>query len=242
MKLIIDIGNTSAKLAVFDKNNLLEIFHSSNQTLNILDVICSKYTVKRAIIASVIQINDIIKKQLKKCKFHILELNHKTPIPITNCYDSKETLGMDRLAAVVGANGIFPKNNIFVIDAGTCITYDFIDNKGNYIGGNITPGLKMRFKALNYFTDKLPEVSKNGVISELGNNTHNAIRTGVIQGIKYEIKGFIENLSNKTNNLLVFLTGGDDFSFETNIKNIIFADRFLVLKGLNRILDYNDEL
>ena len=149
---------------------------------------------------------------------------------------------MDRLAAVVAANWLKPGHDVLVIDAGTCVTYDFIDADGAYHGGNISPGMRMRFKALNIFTDKLPKVSAKGEVPMYGQSTETAIRAGVIRGMEFEMSGYITHLQKNYPGLLVFLTGGDEFSFDTKLKSIIFADRFLVLKGLNRILSYNDKL
>ena len=161
-------------------------------------------------------------------------------IPGVNLYETPETLGYDRMAAVVGANEQFPHRDILVIDAGTCITYEFIDSKGQYHGGNISPGMQMRFKALHQFTGRLPLVDTNGRKLPMGRDTETAIRAGVMKGMEYEISGYIESMKHKYPELLVFLTGGDDFSFDSSVKSIIFADRFLVLKGLNRILNYNN--
>ena len=144
------------------------------------------------------------------------------------------------MAAVVAANEQFPGRDILVIDAGTCITYEFIDSQGQYHGGNISPGLQMRFKALHQFTGRLPLVAPQGCTPALGKDTETAMRAGVWKGIEYEISGYITAMKHKYPEVLVFLTGGDDFSFDTNVKSVIFADRFLVLKGLNRILNYNN--
>ena len=144
------------------------------------------------------------------------------------------------MAAVVGANERFPHNDILVIDAGTCITYEFIDSKGQYHGGNISPGMQMRFKALHQFTGRLPQIDANGRKLPMGKDTETAIRAGVLKGMEYEISGYIEAMKHKYPELLVFLTGGEDFSFDSSVKSVIFADRFLVLKGLNRILNYNN--
>ena len=145
------------------------------------------------------------------------------------------------MAAVVGANEQFPGRDILVIDAGTCITYEFVDAAARYHGGNISPGLQMRFKALHQFTGRLPMVALEGRMVPMGKDTDTAIRAGVLKGIEYEISGYVTAMKHKYPELLVFLTGGDDFSFDTNLKSIIFADRFLVLKGLNRILNYNND-
>ena len=242
MNLIIDIGNTTAKLAVFDGNELKEVFYCSNQSLDILSEITGKYPLTKGILATVITLNETIHAQLKTLDFKLITLTHRTPIPITNLYASPESLGSDRLAAVVAANSIFPGKDILVIDAGTALTYEFIDKKGQYHGGNISPGMQMRFKALHLFTDKLPLTDENGAIPLIGTDTYTAIRAGVIKGMELEISGYISRLKKNYPGLFVFLTGGDEFSFDTNLKSIIFADRFLVLKGLNRILTYNDPI
>jgi type III pantothenate kinase len=239
VNLVIDIGNTVAKLAVFDGDKVVEVLRGSNHSLDWLSMLCNKYPIKRGIIASVITLSNTIRRQLAGVPFEIIELNHLTPIPIRNLYKTPETLGMDRLAAVVGANYLSPGRNLLVVDAGTALTYEFIDAEGNYWGGNISPGIYTRFKTLNACCDKLPLIERKGETPEFGFDTETAIRAGVIRGIEFEIIGYITLLQKKYPDLLVFLTGGDKFSFDTNLKSIIFADRFLVLKGLNRILNYN---
>lgn len=239
MNLIIDIGNTVAKIAVYDKDTQLEYLRGSNHSLDFMKILCNKYKIEKCIIASVITLSNTIRRQLANIEFPVLELSYKTPVPIDNKYKSPETLGMDRLAAVVGANYIKPGHNILVIDAGTALTYEFIDANGVYWGGNISPGIYTRFRALNACCDKLPLIDKGGDMPDMGFNTETAIRAGVIKGVEFEIQGYISMMQKKYPDLLVFLTGGDNFSFDTNLKSIIFADRFLVLKGLNRILNYN---
>ena len=240
MNLIIDIGNTVAKVALFDRTSMVEVVYDSNQSLDSLEAVCNKYDVRKAIVATVIDLNECVLAQLNKLPFPLLWLNHQTPLPVGNLYETPETLGYDRIAAVVGANEQFPHNDILVIDAGTCITYEFIDSKGQYHGGNISPGMQMRYKALHQFTGRLPLIDSNGRKLPMGRDTETAIRAGVLKGMEYEISGYIEAMKHKYPELLVFLTGGDDFSFDTKLKSVIFADRFLVLKGLNRILNYNN--
>lgn len=242
MELIIDIGNSNAKLAVFDQGNIVEVLRGSNHSLDCLPLLYNKYPIDKGIYASVITLSNTIRRQIGKLPFPIMQLTKDTPIPITNLYHTPETLGMDRIAAVVGAHDQFPERNLLVIDAGTAITYEFIDAAGNYHGGNISPGIYTRFKALNICCDKLPLIHKSGEKPDFGYDTETAIRAGVIRGIEFEINGYIAMMQKKYSDLLVFLTGGEDFSFETNLKNIIFADKFLVLKGLNRILNYNGKL
>ena len=240
LNLIIDIGNTAAKVALFDGGEMVEVLTESNQSLDCLEALCVKYPVEQGIVATVIDLSERVLAALVALPFPLLWLDSKTPLPVTNLYETPETLGYDRMAAVVGANEQFPHRDILVIDAGTCITYEFIDSKGQYHGGNISPGMQMRFKALNQFTGRLPLIDSNGRKLPMGRDTETAIRAGVLKGMEYEISGYIESMKHKYPELLVFLTGGDDFSFDSSVKSIIFADRFLVLKGLNRILNYNN--
>ena len=237
--MIIDIGNTVAKLAVFDGDKVVEVLRGSNHSLDCLTILRHKYPIEQGILASVIRLSNTIRRQLREVDFEVLELDCHTPVPITNMYKSPQTLGMDRLAAAVGANYLMPQKNLLVIDAGTALTYEFIDAEGKYWGGNISPGLYVRFKTLNACCDKLPLIDRRGDLPEFGYDTETAIRAGVIHGMEFEIAGYIRLMQKKYPDLLVFLTGGDKFSFDANLKSIIFADRFLVLKGLNRILNYN---
>ena len=240
LNLIIDIGNTAAKVALFDGGEMVEVLTESNQSLDCLEALCAKYPVEQGIVATVIDLSERVLAALVALPFPLLWLDSKTPLPVTNLYETPETLGYDRMAAVVGANEQYPRRDILVIDAGTCITYEFIDSKGQYHGGNISPGMQMRFKALNQFTGRLPLIDSNGRKLPMGRDTETAIRAGVLKGMEYEISGYIESMKHKYPELLAFLTGGDDFSFDSSVKSIIFADRFLVLKGLNRILNYNN--
>ena len=240
VNLIIDIGNTASKIAIFEQGKIKEMIRCSNQSLDELVALCRQYPIQKGILSSVVSINETIRQQLNLLPFPVLEFTYQTPIPIRNLYQTPQTLGVDRLAAVVAAYYQKPNCPALVIDAGTCITYDFLDEHGQYWGGNISPGMEMRFKALHSFTDKLPYVAVSGETPLYGNSTETAIRAGVIRGIEHEICGYIQQLQKNYPSLLVFLTGGNEFSFDTNLKSGIFADGFLVLKGLNRILEYND--
>lgn len=241
MNLIIDIGNTVAKIAVFDGLAIVDVVYDSNLTLGHLLEFYHKHPCERAIVATVINLNEPVLAQLALLPIPIFWLDEKTPLPVENLYETPHTLGYDRIAAVVGANEQFPDKDLLVIDAGTCVTYEFIDAAGRYHGGNISPGMQMRFKALHQFTGRLPLITSEGRQLPLGKDTETAIRAGVLKGMEYEISGYIMALKYKYPQLFVFLTGGDDISFDTNLKSIIFADRFLVLKGLNRILNYNND-
>ena len=168
VNLVIDIGKTVAKLAVFDGDEVVEVLRGSNHSLDWLSMLCHKYQIGRGIIASVITLSNTIRRQLKGVKFDIMELDYRTPVPIRNLYKTPQTLGMDRLAAVVGASYQCPGRNLLVIDAGTALTYEFIDAEGRYWGGNISPGIYTRFKALNHYTRKLPLIEETDEVPVFG--------------------------------------------------------------------------
>ena len=168
-----------------------------------------------------------------------LELDQQTELPIENLYETPETLGKDRLAAAVGANELFPDQNLLIIDAGTAITYDLVSEKNQFIGGNISPGLEMRFKALNLFTGKLPLISYSDEFELIGRNTTDAIRAGVQNGMLYEIGQTIAIFNRNYQNLQIIMTGGDSNFFDKKLNYSIFVHFNLTLIGLNRILEYN---
>ena len=242
MKLIIDIGNTVVKMVAFRGDEPVEEIRSEGGELSCLDAFVDKYSFRSGIVGTVRDLAVIESEALSRLPFPILHFSHETPVPITNRYRTPETLGSDRLAAVIGASSLKPGKDLLIIDAGTCITYEVIDARGNYWGGNIAPGMQMRLRALHEFTARLPLVEAEGEVPGMGYNTETAIRSGVLRGMKYEIEGYIKSMRSKFPNLLVFLTGGDHINFDTNIKNIIFSDKYIVPRGLNKILDYNEEL
>lgn len=239
VNLIIDIGNTLAKLVAFDGDEPMEEIKTSNDTLEDLPAFAGKYPFKRGIVGSVYGITAEAGRKLDGLGFPLLRLNADTPIPIRNDYRTPDTLGSDRLAAAVGAQAQYPGRDILIVDAGTCLTFEFIDREGHYKGGCISPGLQMRLKALRAFTARLPLVDSDGDIPDVGYDTATSIRSGVILGMKSEIEGRIEYFRKKHPDLLVFLTGGDKFSFDSKIKSLIFADKYIVPRGLNRILVFN---
>lgn len=239
--MIIDIGNTVAKLVAFDGDEPIEEIRTSNDSLSALGAFAAKYAFTHGIVGTVKELTAEAEEQLHNLHIPILRFSPQTPVPITNRYRSPKTLGADRLAAAVGARSLKPGKDLLIIDAGTCITYEVIDAKGNYWGGNIAPGMQMRLRALNEFTAKLPLVSAEGDVPGMGYDTETAIRSGVLRGMKYEIEGYIRSMRSKYPKLLVFLTGGDKINFDATIKSIIFADKFIVPRGLNKILDYNHD-
>ncbi|KAA5546401.1 type III pantothenate kinase [Adhaeribacter rhizoryzae] len=169
-----------------------------------------------------------------------ISLDYTTPVPLQNHYQTPQTLGMDRLAAAVGANYLFPDCDCLVIDAGTCITCDLVDKEKNFRGGSISPGLQMKFRAMHTFTQKLPLVEQTNLPVPLaGRTTVEAMQSGVLNGTVAELNGFISAYAEICDQLVVVLCGGDAAFFETSLKAPIFAVPELVLIGLNRILNYN---
>ena len=170
-----------------------------------------------------------------------LELNYLTPVPIKNQYKTPHTLGLDRLAAAIGACELFPGKDLLVIDAGTAVTFDLIESNGTFKGGNISPGLRSRFRALHEFTKKLPLIEETEEYPVIGQTTEEAIRAGVINGMVFEMDGTIDLLRENWPDLQPLLTGGDALFFERRLKNAIFVKFEITLIGLNRILECNVE-
>ena len=242
MNLTIDIGNTRTKFGFFQENELIEKIVVQKWRLADLKKIVNNQNVENVICSTVKTVNERMENYLKR-HWYYLNLDAETPLPIQNLYGTPKTLGKDRLAAVVGANALFPKQNCLVIDAGTCTTYDLIDAEGNYLGGNITPGLGMRFKAMQHFTAKLPLVNKpDNVKNGIGKNTIEALQVGGGLGNVLEMAAWIQFFQDKFKEINTTLTGGDAEYFAKRLKTKIFANSNLVLIGLNKILDYNVEL
>lgn len=237
MNLCIDIGNTNAKAGFFEKDTLLEV-KSNLSDRSILKLLKGEEKPDHVLISSVRKgIGRIIQYSNKITD--TLVLSHKTPLPFKSLYHTPETLGLDRMAAVAGSNILHPNQNCLVVDIGTCITYDLIDESGAYHGGGISPGIEMRLKTMHKFTSKLPIVTFNGSTELIGKTTKQCMLSGVangtiaeMEGILYRYKQFFEDLT------IIFCGGGAKF-FETKIKEHIFAVPNLVLIGLNRILRYN---
>jgi len=241
MNLVLDLGNTLGKIAICEGTEVLETAVYREVTSREIAYFTAAYDhLEGAIVSSVVNHSREIIDYLGNLFTHFIELNHHTPLPLHNLYKTPDTLGFDRIAAASGAHTIYPETNVLVIDAGTAITYDVITSEGNYIGGNIAPGMEMRFRALNKFTSKLPlleAVEEN--VPLIGSSTSEAIESGVINGVIFEIEGFISSISESHQNLKVVMTGGDAKFFEKKLKSSIFVNSNLNLIGLNRILDYN---
>ena len=197
--------------------------------------------IDHSIISTVRKDEPFIAGLLRDKGVRVLKLDHLTPLPIKNCYVSKETLGYDRIAAAVEANARFPGQDLLIIDMGTAITIDFVSSENEFLGGNISPGLLMRFRSLHEFTGRLPLVEPADHVALLGTDTESAIRAGVQNGIIFELDGYINEQKKRYPRLQVLMTGGDAVFFDKKLKNSIFVDLNLNLFGLHRILEYNVE-
>ncbi len=241
MNLVLDFGNTRAKVAKVEQGEIVAVeAFEYDQEAKVEAFIMQVNAYDGIILASVVDIeSQPLKNIIASLPQKPLILSHQTPIPIENSYESPETLGLDRLAAAVGAYNNYPNCNVLVIDIGTAITYDLLSSSGIYLGGNISPGINLRLKALNAYTSKLPLVEANFDSALFGKNTIEAIQSGTYQGIVAEIDGIITKIMTIYPNLTVILTGGDANNFAKNLKNAIFVNFNIVIEGLNSILEYN---
>ena len=239
MNLILDVGNTRVKLAVFKEDTLMEqeVF-DKEEIVSEVQKKCNKNKISGAIISSVAKLSDDKIKKIEEI-VPLVILNHATKIPFVNKYATPTTLGVDRIALAAAAVVKYPEQNVLVIDAGTCVTFDFINEKGEFLGGAISPGLKMRYEALHNYTAKLPLLSAEIPENFIGDTTVSAIHSGVVNGLCNEIKGIIHQYQQEFYNLTVVLTGGDTNFLAKQLKNGIFAHPNFVLEGLQTILNYN---
>lgn len=236
---MIDQGNTSTKVGVFDGDDLVFFQRLPEFTVDAVVQVSQQYSVEASILSTVVALNESFLSELRSALPHFLLLDADTPLPIENLYATPKTLGRDRLAVCVGANYLKPNSNLLVIDAGTAVTYDIVNEKNQYVGGNISLGLEMRAKALHDYTSKLPKVEVPKHVQMCGTTTETALQAGILMGLTYEIDGYIDSFSAIYPNLSVFLTGGSTFYFERSLKNAIFAHDNLLQIGLNRILTFS---
>jgi type III pantothenate kinase len=237
--LVIDLGNTNKKLAIFDGKKLLTMAQFPSVSVALLREFTAIHReIDYGILSSVAPYPDAIRRFLSK-NFRLYELDEHTPLPIINRYQTKATLGKDRLAAVVAGAKRFPGKNVLVINAGTCITYDFVNDRNEYLGGAISPGLVMRFNALHTFTGKLPLVSFRNAMILTGKNTEDSILAGVLTGAIAEIEGIANRYRQKYQDLQIILSGGDYKYFDNRLKISIFALPNIVIHGLQQILEFN---
>lgn len=235
--VVVDIGNSKIKTAVFNVDALV-----SRYTASSLEEVKAHYADRQHawIFSSVAKPEEEIRQVFQGEE--VLVLSRNTPLPVEVNYDTPETLGLDRIAAAAGAQYFYPDQDVLVIDLGTCITYDIIDRAGIFQGGVIAPGLKMRMRAMSHFTHRLPDISQEWrdiVLQDIGKSTRQCMVNGTYTALIHEMNGFIEVFTKEYGNLTVMMTGGDAVYFESNLKAPIFANFDLVLIGLNRILKYN---
>ena len=242
MNLIIDIGNTNTKIAVFEYDNIIEIdiINAENTIKAINKFLCKYKAINKAIISNVSETNN--STLINKISIdNVYCLSDKLKLPFNNMYKSKETLGSDRKALVSAAIKHYPNNNVLIIDAGTCITTDFIDASGNYHGGSISPGINMRYGALSEKTSNLPKLERKYPLHITGSSTEDSIHSGIINGIVYEIREYISEYQKQYKDINIILTGGDSDFLSKPLKISIFANRNFLLEGLNFILNLNTE-
>ena len=238
MNFAIDLGNTSAKCGIFEGSELVEKLEGLSID-QLIDTINGRLPTN-VILSSVHQEVTAIANKIVK-EVNCLIMSHNVPIPIENEYLTKDTLGLDRLAGAVGANNLFPNQNILVVDAGTCVTYDLVNEAGQYEGGAISPGIHLRFRSIHEFTARLPLVEAEEDAALLGKSTKESILSGVLHGTVAEITQMIRMYASKFADLRIIICGGDSHLLKRNLSlNVTFIPD-LVLIGLNRIIGYNVE-
>ena len=241
MQLIIDVGNTRVKAAIFHGDVLQARHHFLLEDfIGEVGEFAGLYPVKKAIISSVGRLSEEQARSVQ-LRFPTIILSHTTPLPFSNDYGTPHTLGVDRIALVAAFAKAYPKKNGLIIDAGTCITYDFITAEGSYKGGAISPGLRLRYETLNNLTANLPLLEKQLPESIIGTTTNEAIHSGVVNGVLLEMDGAINHYKEHYNVEIVIITGGDAEFLAKRLKNSIFAHSKFLLEGLNYILTYQND-
>lgn len=239
MLLAIDVGNTRIKGAVFENNTLLGhfVFLKKDFKKNIENILKEFPKVADLAVTSVgdLEKNDFFSFD-ERVKIHFI--SHENHFPFTNLYETPKTLGIDRMVLASGAVLQFPKQHRLIIDAGTCITYDFVDQEDNYLGGAISPGLRLRYEALHNFTAKLPLLELGSPKNIIGNSTSESIHSGVVNGAVNEIDGFINDYKQYYSKFTIILTGGDAVFLAKRLKNTIFANSNFLLESLSHLFQY----
>ena len=242
MLLVIDVGNTQVKLAVFEQNTLLDINRVPHSEWKIVVENYLKLFSKidALVVASVGNVNEMDIFEYNS-RLKVMFISHDSKFPFTNSYSTPKTLGIDRMVLAAGAVQLYPYQNRLVIDAGTCITYDFIDSNNVYHGGAISPGIRLRYDSLHNYTAKLPLLTMESPEALIGNSTMQSIHSGVINGVAFEIDGFISSVLDKNDNFIIILTGGDAEFLAKRLKNTIFANPNFLLESLNQTFQYNQQ-
>ncbi len=249
MDLVIDIGNTNTKLALFEEKHRASASEvvriitipGKPQTSYFFDYLNDHPDINNCILSSVIHHPSSLTEMLNK-RLRLIEMNPSTPVPVISKYLTPETLGYDRIAAAVGGNALFPAEDVLVMNAGTCIIYDFINKQGEYLGGSISPGMQMRFNALHTFTGKLPLITPDEKEQLTGNTTGTSILSGVMEGLVAEMEGIAGKYEKQYPGLKIILSGGDLNYLVKRLKINIFAFQNIVIHGLHQILQFNVNL
>ena len=241
MNLVIDIGNTFIKLAVFQNNALLEkvLVEKQDFASGLQNIFKTYHKINKAILSSVAETEIPWPESLKRSP-QVMLLKQDTRMPFINKYTSPHSLGNDRKALVAAAAQQFPQRHVLVIDAGTCITYDFKNERNEYLGGGISPGLQMRYNSMHHFTARLPQLRPSPMVNLIGDSTENSMHSGVILGMSREIEGVIADYEREYKALKIIFTGGDAHFLSLQLKNTIFASSNFLVEGLNHILEFNN--
>ena len=240
MLLTLDVGNTFFKCAVFEENSIVEkvVFEKENAIFELKKIFKKFTSISACMSSSVGKIGPEVKNFIKS-QVNFIEIERDFLFPFINKYSTPDTLGIDRMVLVSGASILYPQKNVLIIDAGTCITYDLITDTNEYYGGAISPGITIRYKSLNNYTAKLPLLEKETPNSYLGNSTKNAIHSGIVNGVLYEIEGFISQYQVNFQDLTIILTGGDADFLAKSLKSTIFANSNFLLESLNALFRYS---
>ncbi len=239
MILTIDVGNTRIKSAVFENNTLIEasVFSNENFQTGIENILNGNKKIKILVIASVGKLEKQAFESFSN-RVKVYFISRESAFPFQNNYATPSTLGIDRMVLAAGAVLQFPKQNRLIIDVGTCVTYDFVDENNNYQGGAISPGIRLRYEAMHNYTAKLPLLSIEEPENIIGNSTNESLHSGVINGLTFEIEGYINSLMSKNENFIIILTGGDANFLAKRLKNTIFANSNFLLESLNNLYQY----
>ena len=238
MNLALDIGNSFLKAGIFKNNNLINYCEFNQEYYSNLKSILDKTPITHSIVSNVSESNNQLIALLSK-KTNLIKFNSSLKLPFKNRYQTKNTLGKDRIALVSNASKEYPKENVLLIDLGSCITFDFLNSKNEYLGGSISPGLSMRYKSLNSYTENLPLINPKEIDYFIGKNTEDSIHSGIINGIVGELNSTIDEYKSQFKEIRIILTGGDSKFLFNRIKNSIFANSNFLIFGLNFLIELN---
>lgn len=238
MNLALDIGNSFLKAGIFKNNNLINYYEFNREYYSNIKLILDKTPITHSIASNVSESNNKLIELLSN-KTNLIKFNSSLKVPFKNCYQTKNTLGKDRIALVSNASKEYPKENVLLIDLGSCITFDFLNSKNEYLGGSISPGLSMRYKSLNSYTANLPLINPKEIDYFIGRNTEDSIHSGIINGIVGELNSAIDKYKSQFKEIRIILTGGDSKFLFNRIKNSIFANSNFLILGLNFLIELN---